>query len=268
MIIFSCLKKDFMEYVKKGIISNKVYDAYKSKLGKKTKLSQIKSWANSLPQMAPLLEDLPDNIGISIEFNIPLTSKRVDFVISGYDEYKRAIFICIELKQWSYAKDIKNSEKKNKKISKFLKTYDLLEKVKVEYDEEVFGKYTINKELEDLNNSKVWLKCGGYIVIDKTEALTAIDINSGKCVGKNNLEDTLLKVNEEATKEIAKQIRLRDIGGIIIVDYIDMSEPKSKERIINDFEEEIKKDRAKIQVEGFSKLNLLELTRKQMYGKE
>ena len=110
MIIFSCLKKDFMEYVKKGIISNKVYDAYKSKLGKKTKLSQIKSWANSLPQMAPLLEDLPDNIGISIEFNIPLTSKRVDFVISGYDEYKRAIFICIELKQWSYAKDIKNSD--------------------------------------------------------------------------------------------------------------------------------------------------------------
>ena len=138
----------------------------------------------------------------------------------------------------------------------------------MEYDEDVFGKYTINKELEDLNNSKVWLKCGGYIVIDKTEALTAIDINSGKCIGKNNLEDTLLKVNEEATKEIAKQIRLRDIGGIIIVDYIDMSEPKSKERIINDFEEEIKKDRAKIQVEGFSKLNLLELTRKQMYGKE
>lgn len=165
-------------------------------------------------------------------------------------------------------KVITNSEKENKKISKFLKTYDLLEKVKVEYDEDVFGKYTINKELEDLNNSKVWLKCGGYIVIDKTEALTAIDINSGKCIGKNNLEDTLLKVNEEATKEIAKQIRLRDIGGIIIVDYIDMSEPKSKERIINDFEEEIKKDRAKIQVEGFSKLNLLELTRKQMYGKE
>ena len=109
---------------------------------------------------------------------------------------------------------------------------------------------------------------GGYIVIDKTEALTAIDVNSGKCVGKDNFEDTILKVNTEAAKEITKQLRLRDIGGIIIIDFIDMQEELSKEKLLNCFVEETKKDRAKVQVEGFSKLNLLELTRKQIYGKE
>ena len=112
------------------------------------------------------------------------------------------------------------------------------------------------------------VNCGGQIVIDKTEALTAIDVNSGKCIGKNNLEETILKVNIESAKEIAKQIRLRDIGGIIIVDFIDMEKDEGKQKLLNCIEEETKKDRAKVQIEGFSKLNLLELTRKQIYGKE
>ena len=135
-------------------------------------------------------------------------------------------------------------------------------------EKDVFEKYTMQKELQELENNKVWLRCGGYIVIDKTEALTAIDVNSGKCVGKDNLEDTILRVNTEAAKEIAKQLRLRDIGGIIIIDFIDMQEDISKTKLLDCFVEETKKDRAKVQVEGFSKLNLLELTRKQMYGKE
>lgn len=156
----------------------------------------------------------------------------------------------------------------NKELENFLKLYSLADTVKVKLESDVFNKYTMQKELQDLEKNKVWLRCGGYIVIDKTEALTAIDVNSGKCVGKDNLEDTILKVNTEAAVEIAKQIRLRDIGGIIIIDFIDMKEQKSKEKLLNCFEEEIKKDRAKVQIEGFSKLNLLELTRKQMYGKD
>ena len=163
---------------------------------------------------------------------------------------------------------ITNDKEKNKEITNFLKEYTLENNVKVKFEEDVFGKYTIQKELADLENNKVWLKCGGYIVIDKTEALTAIDVNSGKCIGKDNLERTILRVNTEAAKEIAKQIRLRDIGGIIIIDFIDMQENISRENILKVFEEEIKKDRAKVQVEGFTKLNLLELTRKQMYGKD
>ena len=163
---------------------------------------------------------------------------------------------------------VTNNEMFNKEIENFLEAYNLDKNVKVDFEKDVFEKYTMQKELQDLENNKVWLRCGGYIVIDKTEALTAIDVNSGKCVGKDNLEDTILKVNTEAAKEIAKQLRLRDIGGIIIIDFIDMQEDISKTKLLDCFVEETKKDRAKVQVEGFSKLNLLELTRKQMYGKE
>ena len=163
---------------------------------------------------------------------------------------------------------VTNNEMFNKEIENFLEAYNLDKNVKVGYEKDVFEKYTMQKELQELENNKVWLRCGGYIVIDKTEALTAIDVNSGKCVGKNNLEDTILRVNTEAAKEIAKQLRLRDIGGIIIIDFIDIQEDINKTKLLNCFVEETKKDRAKVQVEGFSKLNLLELTRKQMYGKE
>ena len=163
---------------------------------------------------------------------------------------------------------ITNNEVFNKEIETFLKVYSLDNNVKVDFEKDVLEKYTIQKELQDLENNKVWLKCGGYIVIDKTEALTAIDVNSGKCIGRDNLEDTILKVNTEAAKEIAKQLRLRDIGGIIIIDFIDMQEDISRTKLLDCFAEETKKDRAKVQIEGFTKLNLLELTRKQMYGIE
>lgn len=105
MIVFSCLKKEFIEYVKDNSISNKVYDAYKEKMGKKTKLSQIKSWANSLPFMVNIINDLPDNAGITIEYGIPLTSKMVDFIISGYDIEYKPVIILVELKQWEYVKE-------------------------------------------------------------------------------------------------------------------------------------------------------------------
>ena len=164
-------------------------------------------------------------------------------------------------------KIITDSKEENKKIEKFLKEFELEDKVKVEYDEKVLDKYKIKDELEKLNNNKIWLKCGSYIVIDKTEALTSIDVNSGKYTGKENLENTILRVNQEATVEIAKQIRLRDMSGIIIIDYIDMELEENKHRIMKLLEQEVKKDRAKVQIEGFTRLNLLEMTRKQLYGK-
>ena len=110
MIIFSCLKKEFYQFVEKRVISNQVYEAFKEKMGKKTKLNQIKSWANSLPMMYPLLKDLPENVGIAIEFNIPLTSKRVDFIVSGYDKNHNPVILLFELKQWQNAVDIKNQD--------------------------------------------------------------------------------------------------------------------------------------------------------------
>ena len=138
-----------------------------------------------------------------------------------------------------------------------------LNKVKVELKKEnLIQMYEIEKQLHDLQKRKIWLKCGGFITIDKTEALTAIDVNSGKYTGKNNLEQTILTVNREASIEIAKQIRLRDIGGIIIIDYIDMERQESREKIIEILEKQLKKDRTKTQIIGFTKLDLLELTRK------
>ena len=116
--------------------------------------------------------------------------------------------------------------------------------------------------IEKAKQRKVWLNCGGFITIDPTEALVAIDVNSGKYTGKNTLEETVYKVNYEATIEIAKQLRLRDIGGIIIIDYIDMKDIEHKEKIEKLLKETLKQDRAKTQVEGFTKLNLMELTRK------
>lgn len=136
--------------------------------------------------------------------------------------------------------------------------------IRIELIENILNMYDIKNQLEELENRKIWLKCGGFITIDKTEALTAIDVNSGKFTGKQDLEQTIFVVNKEATIEIARQLRLRDIGGIIIIDYIDMQDKENEEKIIELFKENLKKDRSKTQIVGFSKLNLLEMTRKHM----
>lgn len=125
--------------------------------------------------------------------------------------------------------------------------------------------FDIQRSIEQ--KRKIWLKCGGFITIDKAEALTAIDVNSGKFTGKNELEKTVLKVNLEASKEIAKQIRLRDIGGIIVIDYIDMEDEKDRRVVKETMMEFLKKDRSKVQVMEFTKLGLLEITRKHILGR-
>lgn len=154
----------------------------------------------------------------------------------------------------------------DKEVYKML--LDLLQefklKIELKENEDLFTVYDLNKQIEKMNQRKIWLKCGGFITIDKTEALTAIDVNTGKFVGKKSTEKTIFQVNKEATAEIAKQLRLRDIGGIIIIDYIDMQEEENKKEIEKILKEELKKDRTKCQVEGFTKLNLLEMTRKNM----
>ena len=143
-----------------------------------------------------------------------------------------------------------------------LKEFDI--KIELRENEDLFKIYNLSDQIKKLSQRKVWLKSGGFITIDKTEALTAIDVNTGKFVGKKNIEQTAYIVNKEATVEIAKQLRLRDIGGIVIIDYIDMYEEKNKQEIEMLLKKELKKDRTKCQVEGFTKLNLLEMTRKNM----
>ena len=141
-------------------------------------------------------------------------------------------------------------------------------KTKVEIDPNILSKYSIEKQLEKMKSNKVFLKSGGFITIDKTEALIAIDVNSGKFIGKKDVEETVLAVNLEAAKEISKQIRLRDISGIIIIDFIDMKLESSKNAVQDEILKNSKKDRSKVQVEEFTKLNLMELTRKHINSKK
>lgn len=154
-----------------------------------------------------------------------------------------------------------NSKAEYEKIKSNLVQNDM-PKVVYENKNNLIEEYGLIGQIEKIENRKIWLNCGGFITIDKTEALTAIDVNTGKFTGNKDLESTIFKVNKEATIEIAKQLRVRDIGGIIIVDYIDMKDKNNKEKIENLLKEELKLDRAKTQVEGFTKLNLMELTRK------
>ena len=161
---------------------------------------------------------------------------------------------------------ITNSDEVYKIVEKRLKNEN--KAIKLEKQDNLLKMYNIEKQLEELSKRKIWLKCGGFITIDKTEALTAIDVNSGKYTGKKDLEETIFIVNKEATIEIARQLRLRDIGGIIIIDYIDMKDEKNEKKIIELFEKQLKKDRSKTQIVGFSKLNLLEMTRKHVFSND
>lgn len=128
---------------------------------------------------------------------------------------------------------------------------------------DMFDKFKIESSIDDVLSRKVWFKNGGYIIIDRTEALTTIDVNTGKYVGNNdNLQETITETNCEAAVEIARQLRIRDISGIIIIDFIDMDEVSDKERVINALKEELKKDRTKSTVLGITSLGLVEMTRK------
>ena len=130
--------------------------------------------------------------------------------------------------------------------------------------EPIFDAYNLEGDISRALKKKVWLKSGGYIVIEHTEALVAIDVNTGRFVGKHNLEETILKTNLEAVKEIAYQIRLRDIGGIIIIDFIDMEKKSNQEKVFNALKEALTKDRSKTHILPISEMGLIQMTRKRI----
>lgn len=171
--------------------------------------------------------------------------------------------IIIDLPQEKINTIIINDKNEYNQIKEILEEMEITSiKLELKEKENLLKIYEIDKQIEKTKQRKIWLNCGGFITIDSTEALVAIDVNSAKFIGKNSLEETVYKVNYEATIEIAKQLRLRDIGGIIIIDYIDMQKQENKDKIEKLLKETLKQDRAKTQVEGFTKLNLMEMTRK------
>lgn len=155
-------------------------------------------------------------------------------------------------------------ESEYERIKEFVNTFlpDLSSRIKLHDGEEsLFDNLEIEMEISKALGRKVWLKSGGYIVIDHTEALTVIDVNTGRFVGKRHLEDTILKTNLEAVKEITYQLRLRNIGGIIVIDFIDMERERNREKVYNALQEAFSKDRAKSRVLRISELGLVEMSR-------
>jgi len=126
----------------------------------------------------------------------------------------------------------------------------------------LFEAYGIDVEISKALEKKVWLRSGGYLIIENTEALTVIDVNTGRFVGKNDLNETIFKTNMEAAKEIAYQLRLRDIGGIIIIDFIDMDDELHRDELYNTFKEAVKKDKSRINILKLSEFGLVQMTRK------
>jgi ribonuclease G len=161
-----------------------------------------------------------------------------------------------------------DTEQEYERIVRFANRFQpaLVKRVKL-YTKEtpLYEQFGLNEEINKALKSKVWLKSGGYIVINQTEALVAIDVNTGKYVGKTaRLEDTIVKTNVDAIKEIVRQVRLRDLGGIIIIDFIDMDERRNRQKVMQALEEALRLDRAPSKVLQFNDFGLVAITRKRV----
>ena len=125
----------------------------------------------------------------------------------------------------------------------------------------IFEEHNIDEQIKKTLNKKVWLKSGGHLVIEHTEAMVVIDVNSGRFIGKKDHEQNSLKINLEASQEVARQLRLRDIGGLIVIDFIDLQEHKNRKKVFDELRNLLRKDRAKVSLSEFSNFGLLEMTR-------
>ena len=201
----------------------------------------LKLWANILERMNKSTnpELLYMDLSVSLKAVRDLFTREVDrLIIDSEEEYKRIIeFIDNFAPALRYSVELYDGE------------------------EPLFDAYGIEIEISRLLDNKVWLKSGGYIVIELTEALTSIDVNTGSYVGKRNLEETILNTNLEAVKEIAYQLRLRNIGGLIVIDFIDMESLEDRHKVFSALKEALSKDKARTYVLRMSELGLIEMTR-------
>lgn len=241
---------------------------------------------NEKKRLLGIVKELTDNNGYIIRTEAQNASKEdlendIKYLNKEYEnilnEYKlgigpKLLYKNID-KSSKYIKDnindevdeiIVNNKEKYNELKEILKSInnDYTKKLKLYENEDVFDLFNVNSQIKKALDKKVWLKSGGYLIIEKTEALTVIDVNTGKFTGNLELEETVYKTNIEACIEICRQLKLRDIGGIIIVDFIDMKNENKKQDIINKLEEEFKKDKRKTNVHKMTSLGLVEITRK------
>jgi Rne/Rng family ribonuclease len=182
-----------------------------------------------------------------------------------YEEPNLVIRVIRDVFGTEYSDLIVDSEPLAEQIRTYLGDVspDFLDKVKVHSgDEHIFDAYEVTNQIRRALEKKVWLKSGGYLIIEKTEAMWVIDVNTGKFVGERNLEETVLRNNIEAATEIARQLRLRDMGGIIVIDFVDMLVPANRDEVLKRFRRELARDKTKSRVMEISKLGLVQMTRK------
>jgi len=180
----------------------------------------------------------------------------------------RELDMTLRLLRDLYTQDVErivvDSAEEHRELIDFMNSFMPCMKASIDFYKDtmpIFDMFGIEPDIRKLLDRKVWLKSGGYIIIEETETLCAIDVNTGKYVGRKNMEETILKTNLEAAREIAYQLRMRNIGGIIIIDFIDMEIDANRESVFNALKEEMKKDRNRISIQEISEIGLVEMTR-------
>ena len=170
-----------------------------------------------------------------------------------------------------FSADVQKVVVDDKKLYKEIRAYvqwmspDMVDRLEPYKDREpIFDKFGVEKDIQTLLTKKVWLKSGGYVFVEKTEAMTVIDVNSGRYAAKREQELNSLRTNLEAAREICRQIRLRDIGGLIIVDFIDLEEEKNKKKVYDEMKKELRRDRAKVTVLPMTEFGLVQMTRQRI----
>ncbi len=154
-----------------------------------------------------------------------------------------------------------------RRVSSYIKETNPSQNNKIEFVRKkgsIFDQYKIEDQIDKSLRRKVWLKSGAYLIIEHTEAMVVVDVNSGRFIGKKNHEENSLKINLEAARETARQLRLRDIGGLIVIDFIDLQEPANRKKVFDELKNTLKKDRAKVSLAEFSNFGLLEMTRQRI----
>jgi ribonuclease G len=250
---------------------------------------KISSWAEKKRLRKLAEEYLPENFGMIIrtvaegrdhrDFNADIKfltklwdkmKKRVENAHAPelvHEDIEMIFGIIRDLLTPDVSKVIIDDKKEYKKFVAYLKEIDpdYVERIELYAGEKpLFDFYNIEPEIEKMLDRKIWLKNGGYIVIDQTEALVTIDINTGRFKGKSKVEDAIFKTNIESAKEIARQIRLRDIGGILIIDFIDMDDREHRKKVFEEFKNALKSDRSQTYISSISDLGLIEMTRQRV----
>jgi len=211
-------------------------------------------------------DELKQDVDFLVRLWDDIKTKRAGVGVPGlvHKELSMALRAIRDLYTENMSRIVIDSKREYEKIDEFMKNFmpGVSYTLELYEDKEpIFDYFGIEIDVGKLFDKKVWLKSGGYIIIEETEALCAIDVNTGKYVGKRNLEDTILKTNLEAVKEIAHQLRVRNIGGIIIIDFIDMVDEINRELVFNALKSELEKDRNKTSIQKISELGLIEMTR-------